>query len=111
MERIAIKLKQQQYDAIDELSTDLMLMFENACKYNEPDSQIYKDALVLQQICIQTKLNLRTDDETVPDVPQIVQEMLLSLFTTIYNYQDEEGRCYSDSLQELPEIEEVDGKK
>ncbi|VVC98666.1 unnamed protein product [Leptidea sinapis] len=25
-------------------------MFDNACKYNEPDSQIYKDALILQRV-------------------------------------------------------------
>lgn len=111
MEKIALKLKQQQYDAIDELAADFMLMFENASKYNEPDSQIYKDALVLQQICVQTKQILRTEDETIPDVPQALQELFLQLFTTVYNYQDEEGRCYSDSLSELPEIEEVDGKK
>lgn len=111
MEKIAHKLKQQFYDNIDEIAADFMLMFENACKYNEPDSQIYKDALLLQQICIQTKQQLRDGDDSVPDVPQAVQELLLSLFTTFYNHQDEEGRCFSDSLAELPEYDEVDGSK
>lgn len=111
MEKIAHKLKQQYYDNIDEIAADFMLMFENACKYNEPDSQIYKDALLLQQICIQTKQSLRDGDESVPDVPQAIQELLLSLFTTFYNHQDEEGRCFSDSLAELPEYDEVDGIK
>lgn len=59
MEKIAQKLKNQFYDNVDELAADFMLMFENACKYNEPDSQIYKDALMLQQVCIQTKTSLR----------------------------------------------------
>lgn len=103
MEKIAHKLKTQFYDNVDEIATDFMLMFENACKYNEPDSQIYKDALVLQQVCIQTKQALRDGDDTVPDVPQAVQELLLFLFTAFYNHQDEEGRCFSDSLAELPE--------
>lgn len=111
MEKIAHKLKQQFYDNIDEIAADFTLMFENACQYNEPDSQIYKDALLLQQICIQTKQSLRDGDDSVPDVPQAVQELLLSLFTTFYNHQDEEGRCFSDSLAELPEYDEVDGNK
>ena len=59
MEKISLKLKQQLYDNLDEIAGDFMLMFENACKYNEPDSQIYKDALVLQQVCIQTKKSLK----------------------------------------------------
>lgn len=133
MEKIAHKLKTQVYETVDEIASDFMLMFENACKYNEPDSQLYKDALVLQQICIQTKQSLRWDDdifekkskrrvsnpihfyrdadETVPDVPQAVQELLMSLFTLFYNHQDEEGRCFSDSLAELPEYDETDTGK
>lgn len=50
-------------------------------------------------------------DEIVPDVPQAVQEILLSLFTAFYNHQDEEGRCFSDSLAELSEYDENDGNK
>lgn len=37
--------------------------------------------------------------------------MLASLFTIFYNHQDEEGRCFSDSLAELPEYDENDGLK
>uniref|UniRef100_A0A1Q3F0S5 Putative chromatin remodeling complex rsc subunit rsc1/polybromo n=1 Tax=Culex tarsalis TaxID=7177 RepID=A0A1Q3F0S5_CULTA len=106
IDKIEQKLRKNAYDSVDELSADFMLMFENACKYNEPDSQIYKDALCLQQLIIQTKQALRSD-ETVPDVQQAVQELLLSLFTMLYNYQDEENRCYSDSLFELPEHDET----
>lgn len=55
---------------------------------------------------------LRRDaDEAVPDVPQAVQELFLSLFTSFYNHQDEEGRCFSDSLAELPEYDDTDGSK
>lgn len=68
MEIIAHKLEQQFYDNIDKIATDFMLMFENACMYNEPYSQIYKDALVLQQICIQTKQQLSDGDDSLPDM-------------------------------------------
>lgn len=53
----------------------------------------------------------RDADEAVPDVPQAVQELFLSLFTSFYNHQDEEGRCFSDSLAELPEYDDTDGNK
>uniref|UniRef100_A0A1B6CN38 Protein polybromo-1 n=1 Tax=Clastoptera arizonana TaxID=38151 RepID=A0A1B6CN38_9HEMI len=111
MEHIAQKLKLCLYDSLDELVSEFVLMFDNACKYNEPDSQIYKDALMLQRVCLQTKLQLKTSEDTVPDVTAAVQELLTSLFIAVYNHQDEEGRCFSDSMQELPEHDDVDGKK
>ncbi|XP_037956696.1 protein polybromo-1 [Teleopsis dalmanni] len=107
MDRIGQKLKHSIYETVDELAADFLLMLENACKYNEPDSQIYKDALVLQQLTLQTKQTLRNEREAVPDVSLAVQEIFLTLFTSLYNHQDEEGRCYSDSLAELPEYDEV----
>ncbi|XP_045540013.1 protein polybromo-1 [Papilio machaon] len=106
MEKIAHKLKHGSYNSVNELASDFILMFDNACKYNEPDSQIYKDALILQRVCLQTKQMLREDEDAVPDVPAAVQDLLLTLFTSVYNHQDEEGRCYSDSMAELPEHDE-----
>ncbi|XP_063225163.1 protein polybromo-1 isoform X3 [Bacillus rossius redtenbacheri] len=105
LERISQKLKTSQYETLDDIVSDFVLMFDNACKYNEPDSQIYK------RVALQTKLQLREDEESVPDVTAAVQELLTSLFIAIYNHQDEEGRCFSDSMAELPEHDEVDGQK
>lgn len=48
MEKIAATLKNNGYENLDELVSDFILMFDNACKYNEPDSQIYK-------VCIDIK--------------------------------------------------------
>lgn len=31
-----------QLTSMDDLEQDLVLMFDNACRYNEPDSQVYK---------------------------------------------------------------------
>ena len=47
-EKIAAKVKGAVYQSMSECMDDFMLMFDNASKYNEPDSQIYKDALTLQ---------------------------------------------------------------
>ena len=65
----------------------------------------------MQRLVLQTKLQLSEDEENVPDVAAAVQEILTTIFTAVYNHQDEEGRCYSDSMAELPEHDIVDGKK
>ena len=39
------------------------------------------------------------------------QELLTSLFIATYNHQDADGRCFSDSLAELPEHDEVEGQR
>ncbi|XP_056638138.1 protein polybromo-1 isoform X1 [Diorhabda sublineata] len=111
MEKISQKIRSNDYENIEELATDFVLLFDNACKYNEPDSQLYKDALVLQRFLFQTKMQLKEDENTVPDVSAAVQDIFLNLFTNVYNYQDDDGRCYSDSMLDLPEHEEINGKK
>lgn len=88
LEKIGVRLKNGVYETLEDLLSDLILMLDNACKYNEPDSQIYKDALTLQQIALQSKIEL-TDDSGigVPDVKAIVQELLTNLFSSVYNHQ------------------------
>lgn len=52
MEKIAANLKSHSYDSLEELVSDFILMFDNACKYNEPDSQIYKVTNVIIIDCL-----------------------------------------------------------
>lgn len=49
MDILKRKLKRKKYNSVDHFMVDVELMFENAKKYNEEDSQIYKDALLLQE--------------------------------------------------------------
>ena len=42
MEKIAQKMKSMRYESLDDFVSDFVLMFDNCCKYNEPDSEIYK---------------------------------------------------------------------
>ena len=42
MAKINSKLNSDQYTNLDDFLNDFYLMFDNACKYNEPDSQVYK---------------------------------------------------------------------
>ena len=89
LEKIGVRLKNGVYETLEDLLSDMILMLDNACKYNEPDSQIYKDALTLQQIALQTKIDLMDDSGSggVPDVKAITQELLTNLFISVYNHQ------------------------
>ncbi|PVI03277.1 hypothetical protein DM02DRAFT_521237 [Periconia macrospinosa] len=49
MDVLKRKLKRKKYNSVDHFMVDVELMFENAKKYNEEDSQIYKDAIHLQE--------------------------------------------------------------
>ncbi len=52
------------------------------------------------------------DENSVPDVQAAVRDVLNFIFISMYNHQDAEERCFTDSLAtELPEHDEVDGKK
>ena len=42
MQRIQQKLLIGQYGCLDDMVTDFVMMFDNACKYNEPESVLYK---------------------------------------------------------------------
>ncbi|KAF2704153.1 chromatin structure-remodeling complex protein rsc1 [Pleomassaria siparia CBS 279.74] len=49
MDVLKRKLKRKKYKSVDDFMVDVELMFENAKKYNEDNSQVYKDAVHLQK--------------------------------------------------------------
>lgn len=103
MEKIKSHMLANKYQDVDALVEDLVLMFNNACTYNEPESLIYRDALVLHRVLLETRRELEGgEDSHVPDVPRLIQELIRSLFLSVLGHQDDEGRCYSDSLAEIP---------
>ncbi|OWK02498.1 PBRM1, partial [Cervus elaphus hippelaphus] len=56
-------LKNQEYETLDHLECDLNLMFENAKRYNVPNSAIYKRVLKLQQVMQAKKKELARRDD------------------------------------------------
>ena len=90
---------------------DFTLVFDNAAKYNEPDSQIYKDAQTLARLAHQTVRHLTDDIDGVPDSKAAVQDILNLVFTAMITAQDSEERTLCDSLAEVPEHDEQGGKK
>ncbi|KAM3878342.1 protein polybromo-1-like [Diretmus argenteus] len=106
MEKVKSHMLANKYQDVDALVEDLVLMFNNACTYNEPESLIYRDALVLHRVLLETRRDLEGgEDAHVPDVPRLIQELIRSLFVSVLGHQDDEGRCYSDSLAEIPAVD------
>ena len=50
LKMIATKIQNNDYGGLLELEKDLLLMTKNACLFNEPGSQIYKNAKALKKV-------------------------------------------------------------
>ena len=111
LEKISSKIRNNGYESLEDAVADFSLVFDNAAKYNEPDSQIYKDAGTLNRLCHQTLKHLADDGDGIPDSRAEVNEILNSIYTAMVTALDAEERCYADSLQEVAEHDEVSGKK
>uniref|UniRef100_A0A3Q3BFM3 Polybromo 1 n=1 Tax=Kryptolebias marmoratus TaxID=37003 RepID=A0A3Q3BFM3_KRYMA len=112
MEKIRSHMLANKYQDVDALVEDFVLMFNNACTYNEPESLIYRDALLLHRVLLETRRDLEGGEDThVPDVPRLIQELIRSLFVSVLGHQDDEGRCYSDSLAEIPAADPANPEK
>ncbi|XP_045931220.1 polybromo 1, like isoform X3 [Micropterus dolomieu] len=112
MERVRSHMVAGRYQDVDALMEDFALMFNNACMYNEPESLIYRDALVLHRVLLETRKQQEGgEDSGPPAVGALVRELIRNLFVSVLSHQDEEGRCYSDSLAEIPAVDPVAPEK
>lgn len=50
LKTIAMKIQNNEYSNLNEMEKDLTLMAKNACLFNEPGSQIYKNAKALKKV-------------------------------------------------------------
>ncbi|XP_070815735.1 polybromo 1, like isoform X4 [Chaetodon trifascialis] len=112
MERLRSHMAASRYQDVEALVEDFALMFNNACMYNEPESLIYRDALVLHRVLLETRKQQEGgEDSGPPAVGPLVRELIRNLFVSVLGHQDEEGRCYSDSLAEIPAVDPTDPEK
>ena len=90
LSRIVNKLIGQHYECWRPFIADLRLVFENACKYNEPESVIYADAVIFLREIVKMREQLfdeKNKNEKEPmaisvqkEVKQILRQLLNSLF-------------------------------
>ncbi|XP_075893553.1 polybromo 1, like isoform X2 [Nelusetta ayraudi] len=106
MERVRSHMAGGRYQDVEALVEDFALMFNNACIYNEPESLIYRDALMLHRVLLETRKRQEGgEDLQPPAVGPLVRELVRNLYMSMLGHQDEEGRCYSDSLAEIPAVD------
>ncbi|KAM6981128.1 polybromo 1, like [Aplochiton taeniatus] len=112
MERLRGHMAAGRYQDVEALVEDFALMFNNACTYNEPESLIYRDALVLHRVLLETRRQQEGAEETgAPAAGPLVRELIRNLFVSVLGHQDEESRCYSDSLAEIPAVDPASPEK
>lgn len=110
MQEMAKSLVQGGYSDFGEFMNSLFLMFDNACAFNEPDSQIFKDALVLHQVALAKRNMLLSaafssgqlipnlPPSSPPDIGAGVRRLLTSLHNAMLTACDSDGRGLVDSL-------------
>ncbi|KAH8861046.1 Protein polybromo-1 [Schistosoma japonicum] len=106
LQSVAKQLVQMKYNDFEEFAGELFLMFDNACRFNEPDSQIYADALMLHRVCLAKRsLLLSTHQQSLsipscvaPDVPTSLRRLLTNLHNSMLTACDADGRGLVDSL-------------
>ena len=59
---------------------------------------------------IQKRLELISTEDGIPRVGALVQELLMSLFISVYNHTEDDGRFTAESFTDLPEYQEVSVK-
>ncbi|KAG7267016.1 hypothetical protein CRUP_028263 [Coryphaenoides rupestris] len=106
MERLRSHMLSGRYQDVEAMVEEFALMFNNACTYNEPESLIYRDALVLHRVLLETRRQQEgSEDSGAPPLVPLIRELIRNLFVSVLGHQDEEGRCYSDSLAEIPIVD------
>ncbi|VDQ03511.1 unnamed protein product [Trichobilharzia regenti] len=106
LQAVAKQLVQGKYNDFEEFAGELFLMFDNACRFNEPDSQIYADALILHRVCLAKRsilLSLHQQSLSIPpcvapDVPTGIRRLLTNLHNAMLTACDQDGRGLVDSL-------------
>ena len=63
---IGAKIQNSKYGSLVEMEKDLILLTKNACTFNEPGSQIYKDSKCLRKIVQMKKLEIEQGKYSSP---------------------------------------------
>ncbi|EPB66290.1 Bromodomain protein, partial [Ancylostoma ceylanicum] len=85
LQRIQQRLQARGYARWVDIIADMSLMLENACKYNEPESAIYKDAVALQRLVLEKKRELGAAEDCIPRVQMEIRTMFTNIFVAVFS--------------------------
>uniref|UniRef100_A0A0K0FHB2 Polybromo (inferred by orthology to a D. melanogaster protein) n=1 Tax=Strongyloides venezuelensis TaxID=75913 RepID=A0A0K0FHB2_STRVS len=103
LEKIRQKLINQTYSNINVFLSDMILVFSNACTFNDPESQLYMDAFTLLKLVIHEKDNFDIKPH-IPPVQCEVQKILHRLIDEVLSLVSNNGKKVSESLSKLPTL-------
>uniref|UniRef100_A0AC34FD39 Protein polybromo-1 n=1 Tax=Panagrolaimus sp. ES5 TaxID=591445 RepID=A0AC34FD39_9BILA len=97
LSKVSTRINANYYDSLKDFFADLNLVFENALLFNDPTSQLYKDALILQKEVLQLR-NQYLNKEIC--ISSEVKLLLMKIFVAISTFTSN-GRCLSESLDDI----------
>ena len=59
LEMIEDNIANDVYTTFDQCYQDFLLIWKNACQFNNNDSFVHEDAVLLREVCIQNKRRLQ----------------------------------------------------
>uniref|UniRef100_A0A0K0EH23 Bromo domain-containing protein n=1 Tax=Strongyloides stercoralis TaxID=6248 RepID=A0A0K0EH23_STRER len=101
LEKIRQKLLNQSYSNFYTFLNDMILVFSNACAFNDPESQLYADAFTLLKLVMHEKRNF----DIKPHIPLVqceVQKILQRLIDELLSLVSNNGKKVSESLSRIP---------
>ncbi|CAD5207839.1 unnamed protein product [Bursaphelenchus okinawaensis] len=109
LSRIRQRIVYKPYESLRLFLNELNLVFENACKFNEPESEIYRDAITLQKELMEIKAEL-FEESTVPSVQVQVKRILTNLLVYVNTFA-ENDRILAHSFADIKDLFAKNGIK
>lgn len=101
---IATKIQTNAYANLNEVEKDFLQMTKNACTFNEPGSQIYKDAKTLKKIFIARKAEIESGKYKPPVRTKRRGQSLSAVTAALKEIQDSSDEDGDDLMETEGEL-------
>ena len=106
-----ISRNRRRYETLDEAVSDFTLVFDNAMRYNDDESLIYKDAKTLERAARHWRLDMESRSVDLQESPcsskmspakGSLEESIKELYTFLREFKDPNGRSIACPYMRLP---------
>uniref|UniRef100_A0AC35TZZ5 Protein polybromo-1 n=1 Tax=Rhabditophanes sp. KR3021 TaxID=114890 RepID=A0AC35TZZ5_9BILA len=105
LERIKSKLSggSNPFPTTHHFFNDILLVFSNACTFNDPESQLYVDAFTLQKFIMSKKRDF-CGTQVLPCAQVEIKRLLNKVIGEMETHSGSNGRCYAQSFANHKEL-------